>query len=69
MKRNSDFKLMVRPEDIEICSPHRAYVMMKVQSVLYKGTVYEVHCISKDKMQLTLQTTNSVNVNEIIGVR
>lgn len=67
--KNSTFKLLIRPEDIEICSPHRAYMMMRVQSILYKGTVYEVHCISKDKVQLTLQTTNSVSANELIGVR
>lgn len=69
MKRNSDFKLLVRPEDIEVCHPSRAYMMMKITSILYKGTMYEIRCIAKDKTELMLQTNQHLKVNDKIGVR
>ena len=69
MKRNSDFKLLIRPEDVEVCHPKRAYMMMKVTNILYKGEVYEVKCIAKDKTELTLHTNQSLKVNDKIGVR
>ncbi|MBQ0045384.1 MAG: ATP-binding cassette domain-containing protein [Mycoplasma sp.] len=69
MRRNLWFKLLIRPEDVEVCSPNRAYMMMRITSILYKGTVYEVKCIAKDKTELTLQTNQHLKVNDKIGVR
>lgn len=69
MKRNSDFKLLVRPEDIEICNPNHAFMLMKITSILYKGTLYEVKCISKDKTEIVLHTNEHLKVNDKIGIR
>lgn len=69
MRRNSEFKLLVRPEDVEICSPARAYMMMRITSILYKGTLYEIKCRAKDKTELTLHTNQHLKVNDKIGVK
>ena len=69
MKRNSEFKLLVRPEDVEICSPARAYMMMRITSILYKGTLYEIKCRARDKTELTLHTNQHLKVNDKIGVK
>jgi len=65
-----DFKLLVRPEDVEVCPAEEAYLMMQVQQVLYKGTMYEVTCVSKDKkLTIKLESLNSLKVNETIGIK
>ncbi|MCQ2957054.1 MAG: hypothetical protein MJ233_04465 [Mycoplasmoidaceae bacterium] len=69
MKRNSDFKLLVRPEDVEICNPNHAFMLMKVTSILYKGTMYEVKCVAKDKTEIVLHTNNHLKLNDKIGIR
>ncbi len=69
MKRNSNFKLLIRPEDVEVCHPSRAFMMMRVSNILYKGEVYEIKCIAKDKTELTLHTNQYLKVNDKIGVR
>ncbi|XQP55755.1 MAG: ATP-binding cassette domain-containing protein [Mycoplasmoidaceae bacterium] len=69
MKRNSEFKLLVRPEDVEICWPNHAYMMARVKTILYKGTLYEVKCMTKDKTEITLHTNQHLKVNDKIGVR
>lgn len=69
MRRNSDFKLLVRPEDIEICHPSRAFMFARITTILYKGTMYEVKCITKDKTEITLHTNNHLKVNDKIGIR
>ncbi len=69
MRRNSEFKLLVRPEDVEICSPARAYMMMRITSILYKGTLYEIKCRARDKTELTLHTNQHLKVNDKIGVK
>ena len=69
MKRNSELKLLVRPEDVMICRPNHAYLMVKVNTVLYKGTMYEVKCTARDKTEITLHTNEHVKVNDKIGVR
>jgi len=64
------FKILIRPEDVEICPADQAFMMMHVKQSLYKGTMYEVKCVSKDqKTTLKLETTNSLKSNEQIGVR
>lgn len=69
MRRNSTFKLLVRPEDMVICNPNYSYLNARVTAVLYKGTVYEIKCITKDKTELTIHTNQHVKVNDKIGVR
>ncbi len=69
MKRNSELKLLVRPEDVQVCRPNHAYLMVKVNTVLYKGTMYEVKCVARDKTEITLQTNEHLKVNDKIGVR
>ena len=69
MKRNSELKLLVRPEDIKICRPNHAFLTVKVHSVLYKGTSYEIKCSTRDKTEITLHTTEHVKVNDKVGVR
>ncbi|MCQ2747715.1 MAG: hypothetical protein MJ223_00205 [Mycoplasmoidaceae bacterium] len=69
MLRNSTFKFLIRPEDIEVCHPSHAYMFVRVTSVLYKGTTYEVRCVSKDKTEIMIQTNQHLKVNDKIGIR
>ncbi|MCQ3907784.1 MAG: TOBE domain-containing protein [Mycoplasmoidaceae bacterium] len=69
MKRNSEFKFLVRPEDVKVCRPNHAYLFVRVNSILYKGTTYEVKCLTKDKTEITLHTNDHLKVNDKIGIR
>ncbi|XQP54861.1 MAG: ABC transporter ATP-binding protein [Mycoplasmoidaceae bacterium] len=69
MVRNSDFKLMVRPEDIEICDLDDSFLQARVTNILYKGTLYEVKCLTRDKTEITLHTNQHLKVNDKIGIK
>lgn len=71
MLRNSTFKLLIRPEDVEVCDPTNAYLTMRINQILYKGNVYEVKCVGvgKDKTEITLQTNQHLKVNDKIGIK
>ncbi|MCQ3915358.1 MAG: TOBE domain-containing protein [Mycoplasmoidaceae bacterium] len=69
MVRNSDFKLMVRPEDVEICDIEDAFLEARVTNILYKGTLYEVKCLTRDKTEITLHTNQHLKVNDKIGIK
>lgn len=69
LTKNSLFKLLVRPEDVEVCPIDKAFMQVRVQSVSYKGTMYEIKCMTKDKRSISMQTIDPLKVNDAIGVR
>ncbi len=69
LTKHSFFKLLVRPEDVEVCPVDKAFMQVRVQSVSYKGTMYEINCLTKDKRAISMQTIDPLKVNDSIGVR
>ena len=68
IKPGSNFKLLLRPEDLEICPLEKAFVKLKVTSVLYKGMMFEVVAISKNRQIFKIETIKQIKVNEILGI-
>lgn len=69
LNKNHDFKLLIRPEDLEICAVKKGYIDMKIKQILYKGNYYEVKCIDKNKNELTLLTYKQQQINNKIGIK
>jgi ABC-type Fe3+/spermidine/putrescine transport system ATPase subunit len=69
LHKNHHFKLLVRPEDIEICLVNKGYVNMKITQILYKGNYYEVKCIDKNRNELIFLTYKQQQINNKIGIK
>ncbi len=69
LTKNAFFKLLVRPEDVEVCPIENSFLQARVQSVSYKGTIYEITCLTKDKIAISMQTIDPLKVNDLIGLK
>ena len=69
LSKNHYFKLLIRPEDIEICPVDKGYVNMKITQILYKGNYYEVKCVDRNKNELFFLTYKQQQINNKIGIK
>ncbi|MDE6412257.1 MAG: ABC transporter ATP-binding protein [Clostridia bacterium] len=64
---NEMVDVVVRPEDIHMCSPEAGALKGKVISVVFKGIHYEI-TVKVGKYELVIQSTESRNVDDEIGM-
>lgn len=64
---NDMVDVVVRPEDIHMCPPGEGKLKGKVISVVFKGIHYEI-TVRIGKYELVIQSTESRNVDEEIGI-
>jgi spermidine/putrescine transport system ATP-binding protein len=60
--------VVVRPEDIQICSPEEGQLSGKVISCVFKGVHYET-TVAIGKFEIIVQSTASAEVGKIIGLK
>ncbi len=59
--------VVVRPEDIKICSPSDGALKGKVISTVFKGVHYEI-TVMVGKFEIVIQSTASAEVGSIVGM-
>ena len=60
--------VVVRPEDIKICSPAEGRLKGKVISSIFKGVHYEI-TVAIGKFEIIIQSTSTAPVGSVIGLR
>ena len=60
--------VVVRPEDIKICSPAEGHLKGKVISSVFKGVHYEI-TVAIGKFEIIIQSTSTAPVGSTIGMR
>ncbi len=60
--------VVVRPEDIKICSPAEGQLKGKVISSVFKGVHYEI-TVAIGKFEIVIQSTYTAAVGSVIGLR
>lgn len=66
-KNNEIVDIVIRPEDIDIVSSEKGFLVGRVDSVIFKGVHYEIEVIT-DKRTFLIHTTDYQNVNDIVGL-
>lgn len=61
----SDVKIMIRPEDFDIVEKNKALISAKVESITYKGLLWEAKCIWNN-IQLNVESINKIEVGKNI---
>ena len=59
---------MIRPEDLEITSPEKGKLQVRVDTQLFRGVHYEICCYDKDGNEWLVHSTKKANVGDIIGL-
>ena len=65
---NDMVDVVVRPEDIKICSPQEGQLKGNVISTVFKGVHYEI-TVAVGKFEIIIQSTSSAAVGATIGMR
>lgn len=66
-EKNELVDVVVRPEDIHMCSPSKGALKGEVLSVVFKGIHYEI-TVKIGKYEIIVQSTESREIGEIIGL-
>lgn len=64
----ADVKFMIRPEDIVVTLVDKGFIKARVTQVLYKGQMYEIHCVWK-KNEITIESLQNVKNGDLIGLK
>jgi len=65
---NENVEIVIRPEDLEICSKDQGKLQVKVDSQLFRGVHYEISCYDQDGNEWLVHSTKKVTVGEEIGL-
>lgn len=65
----TEFIIVLRPEDIQICKQNKGFKNVKIVSSTYKGTFYDIACETKLKSILHFQTTDYYKNGEVVGIK
>lgn len=65
----TEFIIVLRPEDIQVCKQNKGFKNVKIVSSTYKGTFYDTTCETKLKSILHFQTTDYYKNNENVGIK
>lgn len=67
IKIGGKFKLLIRPEDIKVCPIEQAYFKAKIETITYKGMMFDIKC-SIGNQTIFFETIVSFKVGETIGI-
>jgi spermidine/putrescine transport system ATP-binding protein len=65
---NEPVEIVIRPEDLEITTPERGKLQVRVDSQLFRGVHYEICCIDKDGNEWLVHSTKKAAVGNEIGL-
>ncbi|GHU50335.1 hypothetical protein FACS189459_4000 [Bacilli bacterium] len=64
-KFNLPINVMIRPEDIDVVRTN-SKILATVENILYKGTVYEVTCKTKNNNIIKIETVKHHDIGEVL---
>ncbi len=67
-KENTRVDIMIRPEDFDVVKKDEGFINAKVNSVVYKGMMYDIKCSYND-YKLNVEGINKVEVGSTIGLK
>ncbi|MGL4951308.1 MAG: ABC transporter ATP-binding protein [Mycoplasma sp.] len=66
-RNNAKVTIMIRPEDFDVVKPKKGYLDVKVESVEYKGLLWDIKC-SYNGTNVYVEGINKVEVGSTIGL-
>ncbi|MFC4619897.1 ABC transporter ATP-binding protein [Camelliibacillus cellulosilyticus] len=65
---NEAVEVVIRPEDLEITTPERGKLQVRVDSQLFRGVHYEICCYDQDGNEWLVHSTKKAKVDDKIGL-
>ncbi|MEH6943940.1 ABC transporter ATP-binding protein [Bacillus sp. JJ722] len=65
---NKAIEIVIRPEDLEITTPEKGKIQVKVDTQLFRGVHYEISCYDSDGNEWLVHSTKKATVGEEIGL-
>lgn len=65
---NEPVEIVIRPEDLEITTPEKGKLKVKVTSQLFRGVHYEIMGTDEDGNEWLVHSTKKANVGDAIGL-
>lgn len=65
---NKAIEIVIRPEDLEITTPEKGKIRVKVDTQLFRGVHYEISCYDSDGNEWLVHSTKKATVGEEIGL-
>lgn len=61
--------VLIRPEDFDVVKENEGLINAKVKSILYKGLMWQVVCQTENGDQLTVESVDYIEINQVIGLK
>ena len=68
LRENEKVEVVIRPEDLEITTAEKGKLLVKIDSLLFRGVHYEICCYDKDGNEWLVHSTKKGNVGDKIGL-
>ncbi|WP_374720801.1 ABC transporter ATP-binding protein [Peribacillus tepidiphilus] len=65
---NEAVEIVIRPEDLEITTPEKGKLQVKVDTQLFRGVHYEISCYDQDGNEWLVHSTKKATVGDEIGL-
>ncbi|UII56455.1 ABC transporter ATP-binding protein [Cytobacillus spongiae] len=65
---NEVVEIVIRPEDLEITSPEKGNLQVRVDSQLFRGVHYEICCFDQEENEWLVHSTKKAEVDSQIGL-
>lgn len=66
-RKKQSLKLMIRTEDVSVCSLDDCFFKVKIDKMTYHGTMFDIECSYKGQL-IKLKTTQQFKNNEVISI-
>lgn len=68
LRENEKVEVVIRPEDLEITTAEKGKLLVKIDSLLFRGVHYEICCYDRDGNEWLVHSTKKGNVGDKIGL-
>ena len=68
LRKSEKVEVVIRPEDLEITTAEKGKLLVKIDSLLFRGVHYEICCYDKDGNEWLVHSTKKGNVGDKIGL-
>lgn len=62
-------EVMIRPEDFDVVAPGNGFIDVKVESIDYKGLLWDIKCSYNNNIIIYVEGINEVSLNKMIGLK
>jgi spermidine/putrescine transport system ATP-binding protein len=65
---NEPVEIVIRPEDLEITTPEKGNLKVRVDTQLFRGVHYEICCYDEEGNEWLVHSTKKAKVGDTIGL-